>query len=278
MNVRAIITVFAMATGSAVGLSDESRELRSFTPPGSRCAFSTAGGRKPVTVAYQRGQGATEAKGSLFCFDQPHCRCQVRYVDLPDSAQGLSLLEIVNKYGFAAWSEKGKYKKENVVNVGAHEGEEYTVVGLPGGPFKYSHVRVRVFVAAKRAFFISASCPDERKADAEPEIKAFLESFRIVGEEGSTAVEDESKDSQSNTQFLIDALRVADKGRVDERREAHLREVNIQIIGGKKKEPLRSMTAKANRERRKDTAAVGLTDMNGKVALKLSPGVYYIEL
>ena len=188
MHLRAIVTAFAVVMPSAVGLTQESQELRPFAPEGSRCAFSTVGGRKPVTVAYQRGEGATEAKGRLFCFDQPHCRCQVRYVDLPDSAQGLSLIQIANRYGFESWSRTGKLKREMAVKTGAHEGEEYTVFGLPSVPRSPGHVtplsyvRVRVFVAAKRAFFVSASCPEFMKSDAEPEAKAFLESFRIVGE------------------------------------------------------------------------------------------------
>ena len=59
--------------------------------------------------------------------------------------------------------------------------KEETLCGrkiIPGNVKPFSYARVRVFVAAKRAFFVSASCPDVMKSDAEPEIKAFLESIR----------------------------------------------------------------------------------------------------
>ena len=147
MSRQAISIALSVAMASAAISSEDPRELRSFAPEGSRCAFSTVGGRKPVTVAYQRGEGTSEAKGQLFCFDQLHCRCQVRYVDLPASAQDLSCVDIASRYGFEAWSRDGRFEKTGTVKTGEHEGDEYTVTGLP------VEVRVRVFVVAHRAVF-----------------------------------------------------------------------------------------------------------------------------
>lgn len=57
-----------------------------------------------------------------------------------------------------------------------------------------------------------------------------------------------------------------------------LHEVTIRILGGKKKKPLKSIDVTANRQRRKDAAAKGTTDLAGEVRMKLTPGHYYIAL
>jgi hypothetical protein len=161
-------------------------KLRPVTPKGSRCTFATFGGKAPVSVEYHRGEGADAAKGRLYCFDQPHCRCQVRYVDLPDSARGLSRLQIATKYGFTTWSEPGKLKTIGTVKAGDREGEAFIVTGLStraatpdaGKPYE---VRVRVFIVKSRVYFVSSAFDRENLLDAEPEAKAFLDSFRIEG-------------------------------------------------------------------------------------------------
>ncbi len=175
MHLPSILITAAVVTALTVS-AERSRELLPYTPEGGRCTFSTVGGRKPVTVAYQRGEGADAAVGKLYCFDQPNCRCQVRYVDLPSSAVDLSRTEIVRRYGFETWSREGQLERLGTVKSGEHEGDAYAVAGLRGA------VRVRVFVAAKHAFFVSASFSRETEREAEPEAKAFFESFRIVSE------------------------------------------------------------------------------------------------
>jgi hypothetical protein len=186
MRLRAITVALGFAITSAMNVAEETRELRPFTPEGSRCTFATVGGKAPVSVEYHRGEGDDAAKGRLYCFDQPNCRCQVRYLDLPDSAKGLSRLKIANKYGFETWSDPGKLKTAGEVKAGDHEGEAFIVTGLsaaaakPGNAKPYD-VRVRVFVVESRAYFVSSSFNRENLSDTEPEAKAFLDSFRIGG-------------------------------------------------------------------------------------------------
>jgi hypothetical protein len=187
MRLRLIIAALAFAVASVAGVAEETQELKPFTPQGGRCTFTTPRGQAPVSVAYQRGDGDDAAKGRLFCFDQPHCRSQVRYVDLPDSAKGMSRLEIATKYGFETWSDPGKLKTAGTLKAGDYEGEAFIVMGLPTAPRTpqsvkpYSEVRVRVFVIEHRAFFVSSCFYRDNVADAEPEAKAFLDSFRIEG-------------------------------------------------------------------------------------------------
>ena len=110
MRLRAMTVVFGVAITSAVGVAEGTRELHPSRPEGSRCTFATVGGKTPVSVEYQRGEGNDTAKGRVYCFDQRNCRCQVRYVNLPESAKGLSRLQIATKYGFETWSNPGKLK------------------------------------------------------------------------------------------------------------------------------------------------------------------------
>jgi hypothetical protein len=185
MCLRVIVAALAFAVASGAGIAEETQELKPVSPDRARCTFATIGGKAPVTVEYHRADGDDAAKGRLFCFDQPHCRCQVRYVDLPDSAKGMSRLEIATKYGFETWSEPGKLKTAGAVKAGDYEGEAFIVTGLPTAPRTpqsvkpYSEVRVRVFVTEGRAFFVSSCFYRDNVADAEPEAKSFLDSFRI---------------------------------------------------------------------------------------------------
>jgi hypothetical protein len=187
MRLRLIIAALAFAIASVAGVAEETQEPKPFTPQGGRCTFAMPGGQAPVSIAYQRGEGDDAAKGRLFCFDQLHCRCQVRYVDLPDSAKGLSRLEIATKYGFETWSDPGKLKTTGAVKAGEYEGEAFIVKGLPTEPGTpqsvkpYNEVRVRVFVVGSRAFLVSSCFYRDNVADAEPEAKAFLDSFRVEG-------------------------------------------------------------------------------------------------
>jgi hypothetical protein len=161
----------------AVGLAQEARDLRLFKPEGSRCTFATVGGRKPVTTSYQRGEGNAEARVRLFCFDQPACRCQVHYFDLPDATRGSSPHQLATWYGPESWSDPGKLRKVGPVRAGEqHQGEDLAVTGLPNNWTD----QVRVFVTGNRVYFVSASYANAKKAAAEPQAKAFLDSFRIV--------------------------------------------------------------------------------------------------
>jgi hypothetical protein len=177
---RSIIIAVAMGIAPAVCFSQQTHELRPFTPEGGKCTFATVGGRKPVTTQYKGGEGDAQATIQLLCFDQRHCRCQVRYVDLPDPAKGLSCLQIAAGYGLASWSDPGRLKKVGTAKAGEARGEEFTATN-PVTELRTDWItQVRVFVAADRAYLVSASYDKAMKADAEPEAKAFLDSFRIV--------------------------------------------------------------------------------------------------
>jgi len=186
MRLGALVAVFVVIAAISAGGADDSRELRPYAPAESRCSFATVGGRKPVTTTYERGEGDRRATIRVYCFDQPHCRCQVRAFDLPATARGMSLIEIVNAYGHASWSEVGKVKSNGAVKTESHEGEEFTVVGLPDVPRPAGDVdpqhflRCRVFVDRNRAFIVSGSAPGRMKREADLEAKAFFDSFRIA--------------------------------------------------------------------------------------------------
>jgi hypothetical protein len=180
VRLRSIIITVAMGMAPAVGLSQQTRELQSFTSEGGRCTFATVGGRKPVTTQYKAGEGDAEAKVQLLCFDQRHCRCQVRYVDLPEPAKGLSCLQIAASYGLASWSDPGRLRKVGAARAGEARGEEFTATNAVAELRTDWITQVRVFVAADRAYIVSASYDKALQSDAEPEAKAFLDSFRIV--------------------------------------------------------------------------------------------------
>src|SRR5437879_1809376 len=67
MRLRVLAVALGFAVFSAASFAEGTRDLRPFTPEGSRCTFATVEGRKPVTTGYQRGEGADAAKGRLFC-------------------------------------------------------------------------------------------------------------------------------------------------------------------------------------------------------------------
>lgn len=193
MVVMRTLMAMALLVTSAAALAADKPELKTYSPPDSHCSFSTVGGRKPVTGAYHRGEGAAEAKGQAYCFDQRNCRCQVRYVDLPPAARDLSPREIFERYSFAPWIEKGKLERVGEVETGSHKGDAYLVTGLRSQFTKDSDpeserlenesvVRLRVFIVKNRVYFVSAATIVKKQAAAEPEAEAFLKSFRIVDE------------------------------------------------------------------------------------------------
>lgn len=177
MPYRQMSLAIAIATLSAHCVAAVAADLRPFTPMEAYCTFSTVDGRRPVSTDYRRGEGVDEGKGKLYCFDQPHCRCQVRYVDLPEAKRGLSRRDLVSQYGFPLWSKGEDLKSLGPVKSGEKEGEDFAIVGLRNTSGEPIWIRVRVFVVGKRAFFVSASFHGDKETVAEPEAMAFLASF-----------------------------------------------------------------------------------------------------
>ncbi len=182
MRPSAIVIILSVLSFIATSYASDPRELRPYTPEGARCAFSTVNGSRPVSTIYQRGTDAAEAKGRLYCFDQRHCRCQVRYVDLPAENRELTLHEIVTQYAPEYWTKSTKLELEKAVKSQEHEGEQYLATWPHSETKKPLYARVRVFRVANRAYFVSASFTDEKQPAAEPEAQTFLESFRILAE------------------------------------------------------------------------------------------------
>jgi hypothetical protein len=127
-----------------------------------------------VFATNSKGEPDALVRVSAFCYDQPGCRCQLRYFDLPAEQVRLTLPELVGKYCFEEWGNTNRIENQQAITQGAYSGVEYRVAGVRG-------VRIRVFRVGPRVYVLSAICMADLTREAESAATAFLDSFRIHG-------------------------------------------------------------------------------------------------
>ena len=174
---RILLLGLLWLSGSDACYSEPSN-LQPYAPEGGRCSFLTPDGKRPVFRSFPKGKGETSVSVSLFCYDQPGCRCQLRYFDLPVTEQNLGFPEILGRYCFRKWGDADRLGKPREVLQNGHVGSEYTFIGTRA-------VRLRVFRAGRRIYVLSATSPVAKPEDAEPTAAVFFGAFRI--HDGGTA-------------------------------------------------------------------------------------------